>query len=77
MEESFLFWIDFEKAFGERLKDVTQYKESIYKDNEMQARIDGRLIKVMNTGTGIKQADFLSSLLFNVIMDGIIKKRET
>ena len=42
--------------------------------NRIQAKINGELTDPIPAGNGIRQGDSLSPLLFNIIMDEIIKK---
>ena len=48
--------------------------ENIYMENLIQAKIKGELTNPILAGNGIRQGDSLSPLLFNIIMDEIIKK---
>ena len=48
--------------------------ENIYMENLIQAEINGELTNLIPVGNGIRQGDSLSPLLFNIIMDEIIKK---
>ena len=43
-------------------------------ENQIQAEINGELTNLIPVGNGIRQGDSLSPLLFNIIMDEIIKK---
>lgn len=85
---AFLCFIDLEKAF-DRIKlenvihllynrnipiNIVQTIENIYTDSKVQPRINGKLIKAIPVNSGIRQGDSLSPLLFNVVMDEVIKK---
>ena len=48
--------------------------ENIYMENLIQAEINGELTNPIPAGNGIRQGDSLSPLLFNIIMEEIIKK---
>ena len=81
-------FIDIEKAFDRiQLKDVIHLLynkqiphniiktiENIYVANEIQAKVNGKLTEKISSNSGIRQGDSLSPLLFNIIMDEIIKQ---
>ena len=81
-------FIDLVKAFDRlRLKDIihlfydrhiphnlVKNIENIYRVNRIQAEINGKLTNPIPAGNGIRQGDSLSPLLFNNIMDEIIRK---
>lgn len=85
---AYLCFIDLTKAFDQvQLEDVihllyyrnipiniVQTIENIYLNNNIQARINNKLTKPIQVNNGIRQGDSLSPLLFNIIMDEIIKK---
>ena len=48
--------------------------ENIYMENRIQVEINGEFTNPITAGKGIRQEDSLSPLLFNIIMDEIIKK---
>ena len=48
--------------------------ENIYMVNRIQAEINGEITNPIPAANGIRQGDSLSLLLFNIIMDEIIKK---
>lgn len=84
---AYMCFIDLEKAFDRvQLRDVVHLLynrqipynliktiENIYEANLIQARINGDLTEPINVGCGIRQGDSLSPLLFNIIMDEIIR----
>lgn len=88
---AFLCFVDLVKAFDKvKITDIVHllYKrnislriiktiENIYANNSMKAKIHGQLSETIPTGTGIRQGDSLSPLLFNIIMDEIVKKVKT
>lgn len=47
--------------------------ENIYEGNQIYTQINGVLTTPINVGRGIRQGDSLSPLLFNIIMDEIIR----
>ena len=81
-------FVDFEKAFDRvRLEDVinTLHNRSIpleiiktvedmYSNNYFEVRVGNRTLGPIQAESGIRQGDSLSPLLFNVIMDEIVKK---
>ena len=83
-----LLFIDLTKAFDRvRIDDIVHllYKrdipiniiqtiEDIYHGTTIQARINGNLTGDIPIHSGIRQGDSLSPMLFNIIMDKIIKK---
>lgn len=85
---AFLCFIDLQKAFDRvRLKDIIfllynrripmsliKAIENIYTRNKIQAKIQGKLSEPIPVGQGIRQGDSLSPLLFNIVMDEIIRK---
>ena len=85
---AYICFIDLVKAFDRvRLKDIIHLLydrhiphnlvktiENIYMENRIQAEINGELTNPIPAGNGIRQGDSLSPLLFNIIMDEIIKK---
>ena len=48
--------------------------ENIYTGNSAQAKVNNEYTKSIPTEKGSRQGDSLSPLLFNIVMDGIIKK---
>ena len=84
---AYMCFIDLEKAFDRvQLRDVIHLLynrqiphniiktiKNIYTANEIQAKINGNLTKPIPVRCGIRQGDSLSPLLFNIIMDEIIK----
>ena len=48
--------------------------ENIYTGNSAQAKVNNEYTKSIPTEKGIRQADSLSPLLFNIVMDELIKK---
>lgn len=84
---AYLCFIDIQKAFDcIQLPDILYLLEQrgiptyiiktiedIYSDNKTQARINGQLTDTIPINSGIRQGDSLSPLLFNIIMDEIIK----
>lgn len=85
---AYMCFIDLEKAFDRvQLQDVVHLLysrqvplnlikviENIYNGNKVQAKINGELTEPIPVEKGIRQGDSLSPLLFNLIMDEIIKQ---
>ena len=88
---AFLFFINLAKAFDcVRIDDIVHllYKrdipiniiqtiEDIYHGTTIQARINGNLTGDIPIHSGIRQEESLSPMLFNIIMNEIIKKTTT
>lgn len=88
---AFLCLIDLEKAFDRvQLQDVVhilynrniplkiiKLVEDIYTRNKIEARVNSELTDPIDVTTGIRQGDSLSPLLFNIILDEIIKQVKT
>lgn len=88
---AFLCFVDLEKAFDRvQLQDVIHILynrniplniikliENIYVRNKIEARINSELTEPIEMTTGIRQGDSLSPLLFNIILDEIIKQTKT
>lgn len=84
---AFFCFIDLEKAFDRiRLKHVLNILEkynvpdslicliqNIYVDNYAKVKIDGKIEGMIPVQQGIRQGDSLSPLLFNIVMNEIIK----
>ena len=85
---AYICFIDLIKAFDRvRLKNIIHLLydrhipynlvktiENIYIENLIQAEINGELTNPIPAGNRIRQEDLLIPLLFNIIMDEIIKK---
>lgn len=54
--------------------NIIKVIENICNANKIQIRIHGELTEPIPVENGIRQGDSLSPLLFNIIMDEIIKK---
>lgn len=88
---AFLCFIDLEKAFDRvQLQDVVHILynrniplniikliEHIYTRNKIEAKVNSELTEPIEATTGIRQGDSLSPLLFNIILDEIIKQVKT
>lgn len=55
-------------------QNIIKTIENIYKNNTTQAKIEGELTEKIEVNNGIQQGDSLSHMLFNIIMDEIIKQ---
>ena len=85
---AYLCFIDLEKAFDRvQLRDIIHLLydrqiphnliktiENIYTGNSAQAKVNNEYTEPIPTEKGIRQGDSLSPLLFNIVMDEIIKK---
>lgn len=85
---AYICFIDPEKAFDRiRLKDVIRLLQNrgiptnlihtirnIYTENYVQIKLGQKLTNPIPANNGIRQGDSLSPLLFNRVMDEIIKK---
>ena len=56
------------------LHNLVKTIENIYMENRIQAEINGELTNPIPAENAIHQGDSLSLLLFNIIMNEIIKK---
>lgn len=54
--------------------NLVQTIEEIYLDHNVQTRINNTLTKSISVNKGIREGDSLSPLLFNIVMDEVIKK---
>ena len=85
---AYLCFIDLKKAFDRvQLRDIIHllYDRqipynliktigNIYTRNSAQAKVNNEYTEPIPTEKGIRQGDLLSPLLFNIVMDEIIKK---
>lgn len=88
---AFLCFVDLHKAFDRvRLEDIINmlYNRGIptnlvrtirdvYSGSSIQVRMSGKLSEKIPVNSGIRQGDSLSPLLFNIMMDEIIRKVKT
>lgn len=88
---AFMCFIDLRKAFDRiLLKDVIEvlYNRgiptniiktitNIYENNRIQAKIKNKLTTPITVESGIRQGDSLSPVLFNIVMEEIIKRVNT
>lgn len=84
---AYMCFIDLQKAFDRiQVQDVIHLLynrgiplsiiktiENIYK-NKIQAKVNGKLTTQITVNNGIRQGDSLSPLLFNIVMDELIKE---